>query len=950
MNIIEPYIEVENYDGKKIMKNIERACRTCFVEGTEILTDKGWMKIENIKNEKILTYNAKLNKYQYNENNLLVKDYDGDILECTYFNTNFKITPEHRLYCSKPGKREYEFKNADVALQKTIRIPKWFIDCKGLDNEEYNPIITHTVTMGKGGNGWHRDVEKEVSFKVTDDVLILIGAYISEGHINHIEPYLQDEARTKKCGVNVCITQIENKPLYKKVISALDNLKLSYKIDKDPRKPYIRWIKILGGVPMANWFIYECGRGSKNVHLPIWFRKLSVRQLNVLKEILYDGDGSHATTRHESYLSSSSSLLDDMQELHILLGKSATKGDHYVLENARDSCKINPNKHIRYVKYKGKVYCTSTNNGIVCIRYNNKTVWIGNCYRSEGKITDDSYKKLIKNCLTRGHESPLEHEKITVRLTCDIGCYDDKTYVLTDDGWKLFKDVSVRNDKVYTLDDDNNVVLSKITASVKKEYKGKMYEFKNKNLDLCVTPDHNMWVNRGRKWRWVEAEKLLKSKKYKFYRGTRDVENLAPDRFLTMYRQVTDAGLKSEEETKSGKLVGFNLNEILGENEENAFRFLALFYVCGLIWQFNNVFTIEFISYGKKDLKYCHEILDAIGLKHRNVSDFITLVEDQDLLGKWLNSFFLTDDKSLLSGDIIDNPSKKKVPDELLNINKENLNLFFKEYLRLKPLAGNSCSGDRGIIRYLSKEEAEGLGKICDVLGYGYKIRPMKEKDYYILYVRYTQNSRQTVVFSGQPNIIDYDGYVYCLTIPRYHRLFVKRNNKTCWCGNCYKDLTRHRFASFSIESSRYCCYSKDRFDGQIKFIKPWFYKSSWSEANYEGRAMTDEEIKSKIWETTMQEIEDNYIQMSDSKAKTDELRMLLPHSTAAEVTMTANIREWRHILSLRASFRAHPSVQQVMIPLLLKFKEDMPELFEDIDYNTDFPPEKYAKVSIMKD
>ena len=43
------------------------------------------------------------------------------------------------------------------------------------------------------------------------------------------------------------------------------------------------------------------------------------------------------------------------------------------------------------------------------------------CYRSEGLITEDSYKKLLKNCINRGHESVLEHEKITIRMICDIG-------------------------------------------------------------------------------------------------------------------------------------------------------------------------------------------------------------------------------------------------------------------------------------------------------------------------------------------------------------------------------------------------------------------------------------------------------------------------------------------------------------------------------------------------
>ena len=88
---------------------------------------------------------------------------------------------------------------------------------------------------------------------------------------------------------------------------------------------------------------------------------------------------------------------------------------------------------------------------------------------------------------------------------------------------------------------------------------------------------------------------------------------------------------------------------------------------------------------------------------------------------------------------------------------------------------------------------------------------------------------------------------------------------------------------------------------------------------------------------------------MSKLGAKPDELRMILPHSTAAEVTMTANIREWRHILDLRTKKMTHPSVQQVMIPLLRQFQETMPELFNKIEYNTEFTENKYAKISYME-
>lgn len=149
-----------------------------------------------------------------------------------------------------------------------------------------------------------------------------------------------------------------------------------------------------------------------------------------------------------------------------------------------------------------------------------------------------------------------------------------------------------------------------------------------------------------------------------------------------------------------------------------------------------------------------------------------------------------------------------------------------------------------------------------------------------------------------------------------------------------YKDLTRHRFGSFSIESTRYCNYGKDKFDNEIKFIKPC--------------NMDDKELFNE-WYSACTEIEQRYLKMTELKATPDQMRMILPHSTAAEVTMTANIREWRHILDLRTKQMAHPAIRQLLIPLLLLFQKEMPELFNNIEYDIKFPKEKYAKLEVIE-
>lgn len=130
------------------------------------------------------------------------------------------------------------------------------------------------------------------------------------------------------------------------------------------------------------------------------------------------------------------------------------------------------------------------------------------------------------------------------------------------------------------------------------------------------------------------------------------------------------------------------------------------------------------------------------------------------------------------------------------------------------------------------------------------------------------------------------------------------------------RDLSRHRHISMACESTRYCSYNKNKFGNELTFIKP---------------INIIDENEYKIWSNTMQFIENSYLELSELNCKPDQKRMLLPLSTKTEFCMKANIREWRHILKLRTSNAAHPSVQQVMKMVLKEFKEKIPVLFDDI-------------------
>jgi len=86
-----------------------------------------------------------------------------------------------------------------------------------------------------------------------------------------------------------------------------------------------------------------------------------------------------------------------------------------------------------------------------------------------------------------------------------------------------------------------------------------------------------------------------------------------------------------------------------------------------------------------------------------------------------------------------------------------------------------------------------------------------------------------------------------------------------------------------------------------------------------------------QLWIQTMQIIEDNYSKLVDGGAKPEEARSILPNSLKTEIVVTMNLREWRHFFKLRTSSRAHPQMREISVPLLSKFKDILPIVFDDI-------------------
>lgn len=123
-------------------------------------------------------------------------------------------------------------------------------------------------------------------------------------------------------------------------------------------------------------------------------------------------------------------------------------------------------------------------------------------------------------------------------------------------------------------------------------------------------------------------------------------------------------------------------------------------------------------------------------------------------------------------------------------------------------------------------------------------------------------------------------------------------------------ELVRHRMASFSQESTRYC-----RYTDEMVFMEPPFWEKDSPEHG--------------LWFLAAQSTESLYANLTEThKAKPQEARSVLNHSLRTSLYMTTNLRQWRHFFRLRCAPAAHPQMRQVALALREEAAIHHPGLF----------------------
>lgn len=131
-------------------------------------------------------------------------------------------------------------------------------------------------------------------------------------------------------------------------------------------------------------------------------------------------------------------------------------------------------------------------------------------------------------------------------------------------------------------------------------------------------------------------------------------------------------------------------------------------------------------------------------------------------------------------------------------------------------------------------------------------------------------------------------------------------------------EIVRHRLASYCQESTRYCNYGNEQFNGEITVIEP-LYLEQYTDAY-------------GAWQEACEIAERAYFKLLDWGCTPQEARAVLPNSLKTEVVMTANLREWRHFFKLRCAPAAHPQIREIATPLLRTLQKKLPVVFDDIE------------------
>ena len=360
------HVDKDLLDGlmlNQALLNGEMSGYQCYDEETEVLTDQGFMKFENIINEEVkianydpvssfMTYEKPLAVHEY--------DYDGDMICFEGKQVDIKVTPNHRMLV-----RDRKPNSWTTVFADEVKPGMRFLSHAKYAGEHQSVISIQDQTM---------DMRSFLSF---------VGYYVSEGFVSW-------NTKHRDYIVNIDQSPKVNPEKCKDIEKALSNLPYKYSVIQSKDKNRYKIHK----KNLSEYMKETFGKTSQEKKIPSWIKNLSSDLLLVLLKSLNNGDGTERKNKNTTqyiYTTISKTLADDVQEIALKCNFHCTiVPEQYVEGKTFYKVRMSKGKwskghephikkqHISRKHYKGKVWCFTTSTGFFVTRRNGKVTIQGN--------------------------------------------------------------------------------------------------------------------------------------------------------------------------------------------------------------------------------------------------------------------------------------------------------------------------------------------------------------------------------------------------------------------------------------------------------------------------------------------------------------------------------------------------------------------------------------------
>lgn len=354
--------------------------------------------------------------------------------------------------------------------------------------------------------------------------------------------------------------------------------------------------------------------------------------------------------------------------------------------------------------------------------------------------------------------SQKDYREIEIKENSVIYCFDKDTEILTRRGWVNVGDCTL-DDYCLSREPNTNVLQwVKVVNLISYHYKGLMYSYTGKNVDLCVTPNHRMFVHKSHNRKKVYKDEFVQ----------------AIDLFQapTTSSFISAGGVWSVDDTEKITICGDTFDKA-------QFAYLlGVFLADGSV---NNQGAITISQTKPAVVDKIKSALDSLRIKYsiydinRNANAKCFYICRKYL--PYFKRFYLKE--------------KRSIPCDVKNWGKAYLEKL------LSGLIDGDGDGERRRIITGSKTLVNDIQEICYKIGLSssYTIKQPKDsflksekrvihgkKQYYIVSINHKPFLN---VRKENQKMIEYDDTVNCVTLEKWHTVLVRRNGKCIWCGQC---------------------------------------------------------------------------------------------------------------------------------------------------------------------